>query len=377
MPTGATLTDLQKAKAMFAELRSTFNSISNSHGTGFADLQATVKPDAGGTITDVQFGAVQGEDVTVSYVEPRGASAPHEVAHLPGVLRVEPMRAVPATLRSGNHTWDTAIMGLAPGAELRRVIDRNLVTKVLPDDGVVLTTQLGQMLGLARGDALTVEVKEGRRPVLALRVVDFVDELVGVAAYMDLAALDRALREGAVSTGAFIRVDPLHDAALYRRLKATPGVAGVSIKRFVLKSFQETFAENLNAFRVVLVLFAVIIAFGVVYNAARIAFAERSRELASLRVLGFTRGEISLILLGELALLTLASIPIGCVLGYGLLAWLVWAFATDLFRLPLVVLPSTFAWAAFVVATAATLSALVVRRKLDRLDLVEVLKTRE
>jgi putative ABC transport system permease protein len=331
-------------------------------------------------LIDLQFHRVQREDVTVSYVEPRDASALYEITRIPGVLAAEPFRTVPATLRFGPRQYQAAVLGLLRGGRLRQlVVGRapEFQTAMLPPDGVVLTRQLAERLGIGRGDLLVLEVQEGRRPVRKVPVVELVDEPVGVSAYMELGALNRLMYEGTVASGAFLRVDPIHKEVLYRRLKGLPGVLGVSVKLLALESFQDTFAKNLAVFRAVLILFATIITFGVVYNNARIALAERSRELASLRVLGFTRAEISFILLGEMALLVVLAIPVGSVLGYLLSAALVKAFETEFLRLSVVIHPASYAFAALVLAVSAVLSALVVRRRLDHLDLVEVLKTRE
>jgi putative ABC transport system permease protein len=136
-------------------------------------------------------------------------------------------------------------------------------------------------------------------------------------------------------------------------------------------------AKGMLFFTFIATLMACSIAFGVVYNSARIALSERSRELSSLRVLGYTRGEISYILLGELGLITLIAIPLGFFIGYWLCAYIAQALASDLFRVPLVIETKTYALAAAVVLASATVSGLIVRHKLDHLDLVEVLKTRE
>jgi putative ABC transport system permease protein len=122
---------------------------------------------------------------------------------------------------------------------------------------------------------------------------------------------------------------------------------------------------------------AACIAFGVVYNSARIAFLERHRELASLRVLGLTRAEVSYILLGELAILTLAAIPLGFVIGRWMGAWMVAGFQSDLYRIPLVVAPATYAFAAIVVIASALFSAVVLQRKIVHLNMVEALKMKE
>jgi putative ABC transport system permease protein len=204
-----------------------------------------------------------------------------------------------------------------------------------------------------------------------------VEEYMGTSAYMDIDALRRLMREGPSLSGAVVRIDAAATAPLYERLKRTPRVAGVSLKRAAIESFEKTLGETMYVMIAINILFASIIAFGVVYNTARISLAERSRELASLRVLGFTRAEISSILLGELGLVTVVAIPVGLLLGYGMAGLLVLAFNTELYRFPLVVSARTFALAGLTVAVASAVSGLVVRRALDRLDLIGVLKTRE
>ncbi|MEI2421676.1 ABC transporter permease, partial [Arthrospira platensis SPKY2] len=108
------------------------------------------------------------------------------------------------------------------------------------------------------------------------------------------------------------------------------------------------------------------IAFGVVYNSARIALSERSRELASLRVLGFTRAEVAYILLGEIGLLTLLAIPLGFGFGRLLSGYLAVAFSSDLYRIPLIVAPSTYALTAAVVLVSFAISGALTWRKLVR-----------
>jgi putative ABC transport system permease protein len=280
-------------------------------------------------------------------------------------------------LRHGHRFRQTAVTGLVDGAELNRVVDASFDEVRLPPEGLVLSTKLAEILDVERGDTVTVEVLEGARPVRRLAVSDLVEEYMGTAAYMDAGALHRLLREGENLSGAYLLVDPARVEALYARLKAIPAVAGVALTSAAFTSFQETMDETLGIMIFFSTFFAGVIAFGVVYNAARVSLSERSRELASLRVLGFTRGEISYILLGELAVVTLVAIPLGLVIGYGLAALTCWAYDTELYRFPLVVSPRTYAFSAIVVVTAAVVSALVVRRRLDRLDLVEVLKTWE
>jgi putative ABC transport system permease protein len=222
-----------------------------------------------------------------------------------------------------------------------------------------------------------VEVLTGERPTLRLPIVGEVRDFAGTLAYMNIAALQDWMREGPLISGAYLSVDPNDRARLYAELKRTPQVAGVAIKTTALESFRETFAENLLRMRAINVMFAVTIAIGVVYNAARISLSERSREMATLRVIGFTRGEISAILLGELAVVTLAAIPIGLVLGRSMCALVAAAVNEELFRIPIVVSRWTYGFAASVILAATLVSALLVRRRLDHLDLIAVLKSRE
>jgi putative ABC transport system permease protein len=326
----------------------------------------------------IQFNVVQRQDVTLTFVEPLSADARHAVQQLPGVLAVEPLRSVPARLRRGPRSRQIAIMGLAARTELSRVLDvRDLSQITLPPDGLVVSSRLADILDVQTGDSITVEVLEGERPVRETHVARIIKEFMGISAYMEIDGLRRLMREGGTLSGSYFTVDDNQLDTLYGMLKATPAVAGVTLKGAALQSFQDTLAQHMYILIFFNVLFASIIAGGVVYNAARISLSERSRELASLRVIGFTRAEISSILLGELAVLTLAAVPAGLVIGYGFSALIASFASTELYELPVVVSPRTYAFATLAIFVAAALSGLAVRRKLDHLNLVEVLKMRE
>jgi putative ABC transport system permease protein len=241
----------------------------------------------------------------------------------------------------------------------------------------VLSLMLARALGVVPGDTVTLEVLEGHRPVREVEVTGLVDDILGLSAYMDLAVLHTLMREGDVATGALLLIDSAYEGALSSELKATPVIAGAGFKRAVLQSFRETMAANMSISIFINLLFASIIAFGVVYNAARVSLSERSRELASLRVLGFTRAEISLILIGELALLTMVALPVGGVFGYSLSAAIVQSIDSEVYRFPLYVSRQAVAWSFLGIIGATVASGLLVRRRLDRLDLVAVLKIRE
>jgi putative ABC transport system permease protein len=328
-------------------------------------------------ITDIAFYDAQRYDVMVTFRQPMSASAADEVARLPGVRLAEPFRAVAARLTSGTRTRPIAITGLPAGGTLSRVIDGPRTIDALPPGGLVLSKKLADLLGVSTGDAVHVDVLEGRRPSRDVVVARVVDDYLGLNAYMRADALHRLMQEGGTVSGAYLRVDPLASAALYRRLRATPAVAGVAIKQATIANFTNTLAQSVGIMRTATVLFAAVITFGVVYNTVRVALSERGRELATLRVIGFTEAEIARVLFGEWMVLIVLALPLGVALGYGLAALLVQAFDTDVYRLPLIVSARTCAWSILTVVAAAAVSGLVVRRRLGALDLIAVLKTRE
>ena len=333
--------------------------------------------DAVNYLMDFQFRQVQREDMTIVFNEPRPSRTRYEVANLPGVINSEPFRLVPARLRFEHHTYRTALTGIQPQGEFRRLMDKNLSLVYLPSDGVVLTTKLAEILNVKPGDILTVEVLEGSRPVRQVTVTGLVDELLGVQAYIDIQALNRLMREGQTISGAYLAVDSHLANQLYTELKQIPAVTGISTREASLNSFKEISAENLKIMTTWLVVFACIITFSIVYNSARIALSERGRELASLRIMGFTKAEVAFILLGEQAILTLLAIPVGYSIGYGLAALMSSAYNSELYRLPLIITNSNYAFTFIIVAIASLVSGLIIRRQINHLDLIAVLKTRE
>ena len=333
--------------------------------------------DAIDVVIEVQFNSIKRQDVTVSLVEARPARVIQDFTAMPGVLRVEPVRAVPVRIRNGHLSRRTAVIGMEPDAELARLLDRDLQPITLPSEGLVVSSILSSALGVGRGDSVIVEAMEGRRPSARIRIAAVIEEYIGSSAYMNLAALNRFMSDSPMVSLAYLQTDPLFAEELYADLKNTPAVAGVTVEAAQVDIFRETLAENMLLMNSFNIIFAGLIAFGVVYNSARISLSERGRELASLRVLGFTRREVSTILLGEFAVLTLAAIIPGFAIGYGLSWMMALSLDTELFRIPHVIARGSYGYAAFVVMSAALLTGLVVGRRINRLDLVAVLKTRE
>jgi putative ABC transport system permease protein len=333
--------------------------------------------DAIDQIIAIQFNTVNREDANVIFNEPRPARTRYDLLNLPGVMRVEGYRTVPARLSFAHRTRRIALLGMDPNGQLQRIVDRSFNIIAPPPDGLVLTTKLAEILGVRAGDSVTVEVLEGARPVRRMLVAALADEVLGLSAYLDIRALNRLMLEGGTISGARLLVDPQVAPTLYTQLKQTPAVTGVTVPESALANFNETLARTMGTSTSIIILFGCVIAFGMIYNGARIALSERGRELASLRVLGFTKREIGMMLLGEQAILTAIAIPLGYALGFGICFLIVNVADTELIRLPLVLSGRTYALSFVVIVCAASLSGLLVGWRLRRLDLIEVLKTRE
>ncbi len=328
-------------------------------------------------ILDFQWDVVQRQTVTVSLVEPGPMRALHDFAQLPGVVRAEPIRAVSVEIASGQINRRLPLRGLDREGHLNRVLGPGERPLPLPPEGIILSKALGDVLGVQPGDEVTVKVLQGKRRHFEARVTNFAEDFAGIAAYMELGALNRALGEGDRISGAFLSVANGQWETFLQELKDTPQASGVVIKDAMRESFRETTAESIGMIQVLYSTFATIVAFGIVYNSARIALSERARELATLRVLGFSQGDVGSVLVGELVVLTVLAVPLGLWLGTGMAAQLMESINTETVRLPLVITTANYAYATLVIAFATTISALIACRKLNQLDLVGALKARE
>jgi putative ABC transport system permease protein len=326
---------------------------------------------------EVQFNLVERSNVTVVMPKPVGRDIIRDLAREPGVLAVEGQRIVPVRLRAGHRSYLTSVIGLGAGNELRRPHDVALHPIDVSPEGITLTRRLADRLGVGPGDIVTIEALEGRRRSRDVSVGATVDETIGMASYMEINALNRLTGDGGVVSAAAIFVDAAALPALSRRLKDLPTLESVAMKAFTLTSFMDKIAGLVLVSAGILTLFAVIIAFGVVYNSARIGLQERAWELASLRVLGFTRGEVAGILFGEFIIEIAIGLPVGLLISDGIVSLIARFHSNESFQIPATIGPRTYVAAAMVVLAAAAASAFTVRRRINRLDLVAVLKTRD
>jgi len=337
----------------------------------------TFMEDAIDYVIDVQFQRAQRQDVTLTFNEAATPSVLHDVHHLPGVFNAEPFRAVSVRMRHGPYQRRLGLMALEARPQLFRVLDDEDRDVDLTGSGVTISKKLAELLRADVGDQVTVELMEGHRSHHVVRVGAVFQDYTDPGAYMNRAALHRLLAESERHSGAFVATDPARMTDFYSELKQAPVLAGITVKQAAIQNFHDTIAASLRPMRMINAGFAFVIAFGVIYNCALIALAERSRDLATLRVMGFTRWEVSTVLLGELAVITLIAIPVGLPIGC-VFSWVATlAVDTETHRIPLVLTRATLAYAAVIIVASAMISAVVVRRMLDQLDLIAVLKVKE
>ncbi|NTW63934.1 MAG: FtsX-like permease family protein, partial [Chlorobiaceae bacterium] len=333
--------------------------------------------DAVDRMVQVEFSSRHREDVTVVFNEPMPPSVAQDLASIDGVLEHEYYREEPVKLRFGHRTKRQALKGLESASGLQRLVDRSNRSFALPEEGVLLTGTLADALGVRKGDTLMVELLQGSRRSSPVRVSGTIDEILGLSAYMNIRQLDQLAGDGGALNAAYLRLDPEKATRIYQDFKNMPGIAGIMMLRSMKESFNRLIAQSMTTSTLILTSFACVLAFAVVYNGARISLSERARELSSLRVLGFSMTEISVILLGEQAILILFAIPLGFLLGILLSAMLSLALSSELYRLPVVFSTTNFLFAFCVITGVALVSALLIHRRLVKLDLIAVLKTRE
>lgn len=328
-------------------------------------------------LIDFQFRKAQRQDLTVVFIEPATASVIYELENLNGVQESETIRVVAARIHFQHRSRRIGVTGLNPQPQLFRLMNASEELVEIPEHGIMLNSKLADVLGCGLGDLVMVEVLEAERPTLEFEVTAIVNEFGGMNAYMMKNRLHTVLKESEVASGAFLKVDENKLDGIYQELQSRPGIGNVTIKNAAIVSFMETIADNMLTMRAFNIMFAIVIAIGVVYNSARISLSEQSRDLATMRVIGFTRREVSTVLLGEIGLFTMVALPLGCLTGAALAWTLIQGLATENFRIPFVIDNTTFAFACSIVIGATLISGWIVQRRISNLDLVSALKTRE
>lgn len=325
---------------------------------------------------NLAFTVIDRSDATVTFVEPLGEQTIYELQRLPGVIEVEPYRAVSVIFQNGVRKHRGAILGMEGAPRLFRALTDKAQPIAMREEGLIIAEAIARKLDVEPGGNLTVDVREGRRPMLNVPVAGTTRAMLGAPVYMELSALNELMDEPGRVSGAYLRIDMKQGDAIYQRLKEMPAVAGVGLRSEAREAFQDLMNSGAGATRYIMAVISGIITFGIVYNSARIAFAERAHDLASLRVIGFTKGETAFVLLGELGAIILVAVPMGILLGQALAGAMAAGFSTDLYTVPSDIGPGAIGGAALAVFIASVVSGLLVKRDIDRLDMVSALKSR-
>ncbi len=329
------------------------------------------------TILTVQFHRVAREDATVMFVSPRSHRAVHDLAALPGVMSVEPFRAIPVDVIVGSKVKRTVMMAGVETPELHRVTSMMGHPLPVPKYGVACSAFMAKAMGFGIGDTIRLRQIDEKRRSFTVAVTSLIDDMMGVQVYVSPGALRELLREQGSISGAYLQIDPAHVGEFYRAIKMLPTMSGVVMRERAMRSFDESYMQFMDISNYYIVFFASLIAFGVVFNNARIALGERSNELASLRVLGFSNRDVTILLLGEQFVITLVALPVGMVGGILWSMWMPSLIATDLFRFPFAISLRNLGISAAMILAVAVLTGVFIRRQIGRLDIIAVLKSRE
>lgn len=325
----------------------------------------------------VQFHLISREDALLTYRQPLATRSLQELQRYPGVLYTEGYRVLPIRLHAGHRSRETAIMGVPAGAHLRIVRDRNLKPINVPPQGLLISQITADTLDIRTGDTVNAEIMEGARKTVSIRVAGIAQEIFGGFEYMDRLAVGRLVQEGDRSNLAALLMDPHQSSEFYSAIRQSPMIDSVSTREGALRVFRESTAGLIQVFAGILISFAMIIAFGVVYNTARVSLSERAVDLATLRVLGFRRGEVFAILAWELALLVIPALIPGCAIGYFSAVLIMKLMPVEGIQFPVIVTTGSFAWSMLVIIVSSVASAWLIRLRMRKLDLIGVLKVRE
>lgn len=333
--------------------------------------------DAVDNMLELQFDLLQRESVTINFLGPVSSDVELDIAKHKAVLFTEGYRLVPIRIRSGVLSKEILLQGIPKGAELRRLIGEGEKILTPPETGILLNSQVAQKLGITVGKEIQLEILEGNRKKVNVIVEGTVTEMLGQGAYMERRAVNKLLGEGSALNLLALRTDAKEEPNLLHKLKSIPKIAGMNTRAGTLKIFHEMTSRSMLATTLVLMIFASVIAVGVVYNTAMIVLSERAFELGSLRILGFNKREVFSILAGELTVETIVALPIGCVTGY-LFAYMMFnSVETEGFNVPLKISLTTYGIALLTTIFTSFISFIILYLKIKSMDLISILKIRE
>lgn len=326
-------------------------------------------------LINTQFYRADREDAVIAFKDLADKRVLRELQRVPGVLAAEGFRSVPVRIKNSHYSYDTGLMGLEEESQMKQLFDAGMRPIAIHSETLLFSQELADRLHVSIGDEVIIEVLQGKRPIFSRRLSGLVNDYVGINAYMALDNLNRILDEGQVLSGANLLIDKASVEPLTLGLKTFPQIATMRMKSTLIAVFNETFSRQVLVFTSFFAGFAILLAIGIVFNTARIALAERSWELASLRVLGFTYMEVFRLVMGGIIIELCIGIPLGILMGFGLSSLSTYLMPTEFVRLPLFIKPNTYGISIVVIMGTTAVTSLIIYNRIKRLNLIAVLKS--
>lgn len=324
------------------------------------------------------FSRTNRQDVVLTLTGQAQPGALRQAAlHLPGVIEAEADRIYPVRLVHGAHDRLTSLRVHEGTSRLVHVLDAQGRPASPSPAGLMLPAALAEALDAGPGDLIQVELLAAPRESYQMIVGGLVRQSMGQEAHADAALMGRLMRRPPPATAVNLRLDPTRRPAFDAAISKAPGVLAATDLTELEAQFQAEVNDSLLVETLIFSAIGMLITLGVVYNAARIQLAERAHELATLRVLGYTRTEVASVLVGEQMVVVILALPFGLLGGYGLAAAMSRGFSSEIVTMPLVVDRSTLFAAAAIALGTALVTSVAVARGLARVDLVSALKSRE
>jgi putative ABC transport system permease protein len=341
-------------------------------------LSALANVDSLHYLMSYEFEKVSHQDITVSLRNPKGLELSSELMRMPSISGTEPQLLIVCDFKNGALKKRSGVTGMIRNNILNTPLDKNGTPVAIPETGLILSKKLAEILYLKTGDHVRLRPLIGRRTEVIASVAGIVDTYLGLSAYADIGYLSRLLGE---ELSANIVLGKTCNKSewknLYSALKKRPAVVGISERTRSLTQMDERFGKVMGTMIFMTVFFAGLIAFGSILNTALVSLSERSREVGTLRVLGYTPAQITWIFSGESHLLNSVGIVLGLIAGIGLSKLVSAAYSTELYRFPSVIYPSRLVISAILMFFFITLAQLIIYRMITRFPWLEVLKVKE
>ncbi len=324
---------------------------------------------------EMAFGDALSYDYKVAFTTDVHQDIVNDLSEFEEITYVEPIAEYPFRLKNGWREKNTMIMGIERNSRVYHLSGLNGGRIDVPREGILLTEGLAESLGVKRGDMLTIEALNKPGIERQVTVKGLVEEYMGGSGFMELDVLNGVLQEGSTINNALINLR-YNSGNFVRDIEGMAYVQSVREPDDMVKQYNE-YMGLMYAYIGVIITLSCIMGFAIIYNTTTISIMERKRELASLRIMGFTNKKVSELIFNENTAVSVMGLIVGMPLGRFMGVQMLNYVPEDMMSLPLVIFPKTYVLAAVTVALFVILAQMANMRRISRMDLVEVMKSRE